>query len=180
MDKLWFHDGVESVFSKGLKEKITPELKDQLRPYVDLSKPLLPAYSADAIERSLRIVGAKLYPQLSENERLFELGPFAFAAFSETMLGKATVYALKLVGQKRGLDRLQRGIRNACNYVDGHVTITGENTRRIEFTGAGTLAHFIAGLHRGTNEMVGFPVDEQHWSYEVTPDNRVFIDITLS
>ena len=180
MEKLWFHDAVESLFSKGLKERVTPELKAQVRPYVDLDRPLLPAYSADAVEASLRIVGATLYPERSEHERLFALGPFAFSAFSETMIGKATVYALKLVGQKRGLDRLQRGIRSACNYVDGRVEVTGENTRRIVFTGAGSLAHFVAGLHRGVTDLLGFPTDAAHWRYEVTSDGTVHIDLTLS
>lgn len=115
MDKAWFHDAVESLFTKGLKDRVTPELKAQVRPFIDLDRPLLPAYSAQAVESALRIVGAKLHPELSDDERLFKLGPLAFAAFTETMIDKATLYALRLVGQKRGLDRLQRGIRAACN-----------------------------------------------------------------
>src|SRR6218665_3706510 len=96
MDKLWFHDAVESLFSKGLKERVTPELKAQVRPFIDLDRPLLPAYSAQAVESALRIVGAKLHPELSETERLFKLGPLAYAAFTETMLGKATLYAMRV------------------------------------------------------------------------------------
>lgn len=58
--------------------------------------------------------------------------------------------------------------------------VTGENTRRIVFTGAGTLAHFVAGLHFGVTQMLDFPIDEQHWRYAGTSDGTVHIDITLS
>ncbi|MFZ5441046.1 MAG: DUF2378 family protein [Myxococcota bacterium] len=179
MEKLWFHDAVESLFSRGLKGRVDPALKAALKPFIDLDRPLLPAYSAEAVEGTLLTVGAALFAELPREQRLFTLGRLAFESFRGTLLGTATVHALRLLGARRAVERVQRGYRAACNYLEVTVTATSEKARRVEFAGAGGLADFVAGTHQGVTEALGLPIDDAHWRYQVAGDGTVVIFLEL-
>jgi uncharacterized protein (TIGR02265 family) len=177
MDRFWFREAVDSLFSRGLRDRMTPQLKSALKPVIDLDRPILPAYPAADVESMLGLVGEHLYPSLPVDRRMFVLGRLAFESFRTTLLGRAALQMLRIVGRDRALERLQRGFRSACNYVDIAVERIEPRGRRLRITGAGGLTHFVAGIVQMVVESLDWPSDDAHWRYDASNPDVLIVDV---
>lgn len=117
-ERLWFSDPVvEGLFRRALKTRLTPSLVAKLRERgLELDKPLQPAYPAERCAEWIRLV-AELYPPLSEREATYQVGRANMDGYVQTVLGRAVVQVLKVIGPKRTLPRLGRSFRTGTNYM---------------------------------------------------------------
>jgi uncharacterized protein (TIGR02265 family) len=117
-DKLEFQSSIEALFKVALADRITPELRARLKDAgLDLDRPLRPAYPAEAFARFLELAAEEVYPGQSSDAAFQALGRDFVSAFVEMPVGKAAFALMRLLGPVRALERLQRTVRAANNYV---------------------------------------------------------------
>jgi len=113
-----FSQGFEGLFCREVKDKLTPDIKAELKEAgVDLDKPYLPAYPIEIWVKVLDVLAKRLYPDETAEAANWKLGRITTTGFGETFLGKAAFGFLKLVGPVRAVERAARSYANTNNYT---------------------------------------------------------------
>ncbi|WNG42924.1 DUF2378 family protein [Archangium minus] len=121
--RLVFEHTVEGLFRFSLSSRLSAQAWQALRGAgIDLSKPLLPAYSDEAWKRGLEVAVADLYPLLPREEAWRQLGHEVVNGMTHTLMGRAMVGVARLLGPLRMLRRLNNTLRSADNYVEARIT----------------------------------------------------------
>ena len=121
--RLVFEHTVEGLFRFSLRSRLSSQAWNGLRAVgIDLSKPLLPAYSDETWKRALELTVADLYPMLPREEGWRRLGREVVNGMVHTVLGRAMVGVARLLGPLRSLRRLNNTLRSADNYVESRLT----------------------------------------------------------
>lgn len=91
---------------------------------IPLRGKLQPTYSREAWTKVSLFVGGVLWPTLKPEEQRRQLGHRFVEGYTETIVGKALIAAMRVLGPKRALARLEKSFRTGNNYskaelVDG-------------------------------------------------------------
>lgn len=158
MQRVWFADGVEGLWWKGLASRMTPQLKAQLKTVgLDLDGKIQPAYPAEVIAAASRIASKLLFPKLSEEAAFYELGTIALEQFANTLLGRALFPMLRVMGWRRALQRMQSNLRTASNYAEVTVTEVAPDCFRLTLRDPDGLAYFWKALIDVGSRHAGIP-----------------------
>lgn len=154
-ERLWYSQVVDAVFIKGLGARRTPELNQLLAAEGILVDRLLPGYPVEKVVRAMRRSLPVLFPDLDEDAALAELGASSMRGYNETLIGRAAVTVLKLVGVRRALERLHTSMRSGNNYLDTKFTALGTNEAELHLSDVSGIPGFYRGLLEEGLRMVG-------------------------
>lgn len=170
-EQIVFGHNFEGLFMKGLGEQVTPGLRAQLREAgIDLEKPLLPGYPVQTWMKALSLTAAALYGHRPVDEAYEELGRRFIGGYFETMLGKALLAMLKVVGPERTFKRMTQNFRSGNNFneVESRILAPGKAEMRINHVlceGPG----FVRGiLQQGLTMIAGHEVSVDVERFEGT------------
>jgi uncharacterized protein (TIGR02265 family) len=154
-EDLDFRTSVEALFVHALSVDMTPRLRDRLKQGgIDLLK-LQPAYPRLVFSRCCRIAADELYPELSPEDGLRQLGRRIIEGYSGTMLGRAIVGFFRLIGVRRGLERVTRGFRNGDNYTETRFALEGSGRAHLWFNQVNGQPTFTLGMLEACMDWVG-------------------------
>lgn len=103
-----------------------PELGEPLRKLgVDVSK-LQAAYPADVWKAATSCVAQALFPGLSVPVAEYKLGQVIIQEYEKTLIGRALMTTLRVVGPRRAFGRISRSFRTANNFTEDRVTPISE------------------------------------------------------
>lgn len=132
-EQLVFGQTLEALFLKGLKGKLTPELLAQLRALgLDLEKPLLPAYTRQAVHEFISLTARTLFPTLPVSDAFYQVGKAVTPGQRTTFLGNAILTVVGLIGPHRSLERVARTFRTTNNYMNVTLTRVAASTYTLE------------------------------------------------
>lgn len=155
-ERLVFDQTVEGLFVRGLGNRVTPALKQQLKQAgLDLDKRLLPAYPVETWERCVGLTAKSLHPEQPESVAFMLLGERLIQGYSETMLGRAIFGVLRLMGPKRRLSRTRQNFRAGNNYQEVRITDLGPTEVDLWLNERGLLRHFKHGIIQGSARSAG-------------------------
>ncbi|OJT25594.1 hypothetical protein BO221_06895 [Archangium sp. Cb G35] len=121
--RLVFEHTVDGLFRFSLRSRLSSQAWNGLKAVgIDLSKPLLPAYTYDTWKRALELTVVDLYPLLPREEGWRRLGQEVVNGMVHTVMGRAMVGVARLLGPLRSLRRLNNTLRSADNYVESRLT----------------------------------------------------------
>lgn len=66
--------------------------------------------------------------------------------YVETLLGRAMVQVMKVVGPRRSLERMQRNFRTGSNYIETRFTSLGKGQAELWFNDVSGIPDFYAGV----------------------------------
>lgn len=145
-ERLWFSTVIEAIFVKGMGEKITPRLKEEIKKAgIDLNK-LAPAYPVEQVYKACKVVMPVLFAGMSEAEALHQLGVSSMRGYTETLLGKALMQILKLIGVRRSLLRMHTSMRSGNNFLETSSTVLSENCIELRFSDVSGMPSFYQGI----------------------------------
>lgn len=122
MEKLAYGHSIEA-FLKAVRPVLDLALTKELQALgIDPSKPLLPVYPVDAMRGALAVGARRLNPTLAPDQAFVALGRRYVDTYAETIVGRALLAAIRLIGPKRTLERLAKQFRTANNYSETKVT----------------------------------------------------------
>lgn len=117
---------VEGLLRHGVGERVTPRLRERLRQAgLDLDRPLLPAYPVDQWTRCLHVIVDELYPGLPREEAFRQLAAAHVGGYGQTLVGRALLRLLKLLGPKRTVHQMLQALRSSDNYTEVRLTELG-------------------------------------------------------
>jgi uncharacterized protein (TIGR02265 family) len=115
-ERLVFGHNFEGLYVRGLAGKMTPELLRLLdEEGVNLQK-LAPAYPVEVWMRCLRRTADLLFPAKPKQLAHSELGRRFMRGYFETMMGKALLAMLKVLGPERTFKRMTQNFRTGNNF----------------------------------------------------------------
>lgn len=122
MEKLAYGHSIEALL-KAVRPVLDVALTKELQALgIDPTKQLLPAYSVDVMRNALALGARRLNPTLSTEQAFVALGRRYIDTYAETLVGRALLAAIRLIGPRRTLERLARQFRTANNYSETKVT----------------------------------------------------------
>jgi|GEM_PF-1466338 len=113
-----FGNTVEALFLKALGSRLTPRCYERAAAAgIDLRGKLKPFYPREPYYAAVRAVAEELFPELDPERRLFEMGLAFMSGFDQTLLGKAILAAVRLIGARRMLAKMTDKFRSSNNYM---------------------------------------------------------------
>ncbi|MCE9669508.1 DUF2378 family protein [Myxococcus stipitatus] len=148
---LVFEQTIEALFLRALHGRLTPGCKERLRKEgLDVDQKLRPAYAFASWMAYLRIASEELFPQDSLGQGTFKLGEAYIEGFRETMLGRAVLSLLRVLGPRRTLMRATQNFRAGNNYTESKLTELGPTQFELWMNEVGDYPAFTAGIiHAG-------------------------------
>ncbi|MDY7228500.1 DUF2378 family protein [Hyalangium rubrum] len=144
---LVFGQTFDRLFNEVLAGRVTPELQQALRDVgLDLSRPLLPAYPMEVLEKCMEVAAQRLYRGVPQEVALRALGELQVDAFTRTLVGRATLAAMRLFSVKMALDRLSRAWRNANNFVQTEVREINRDLYEVWVNEVGRFPEITLGI----------------------------------
>lgn len=144
-ERLWFDAAIEGLWRKALGPRITPQLRAAMRAEgIDLDK-LLPGYPAPVVARCIALTAATLFPGRPPDDAQREIGRLFLLGYEQTLIGRAVIQVLKLIGPRRSLERMQTNFRSV-NYVKTKFTALGPTRAEVWFNEVDGIPGYFAGI----------------------------------
>ncbi|MFN7133736.1 MAG: DUF2378 family protein, partial [Myxococcales bacterium] len=122
-EQLVFGHNFEGLYLRGLASRLTPELrKELLKLGVDLNR-LLPGYPVEIWMAGLRLTARMLHQGLPPHAAYQQLGQVFMRGYFETMLGKALLAILRVIGPERTFKRMTQNFRTGNNFNEVTSTV---------------------------------------------------------
>lgn len=102
--------------------RFTPELLTNFKLYGFDPERLLPAYPQKSFIEVVRLLGRALHPGLSEDDAIREVGRGFINGYEDTLVGRAMLAMIRIIGPRRTLERLTRQFRTGNNFSDTRLT----------------------------------------------------------
>lgn len=124
-EKLIFAQTFEGLL-RSLSGKLTPALTAGLRERgLDPGATLLPAYPRQVFTDVISFVARELHPGLSPDAGVIAVGRTFMDGYGETMIGRAMMAMMRLIGPRRTLERVTRQFRTGNNYSETKLIAVG-------------------------------------------------------
>jgi uncharacterized protein (TIGR02265 family) len=148
----------EALFQNALAGRLSPIALEQLRRLgVDVSKRLEPVYPLPLWMAALTVAARDVYPSLELDQAYEQLGEACMEGFSATLVGRAVVAALRLIGPERAMLQAQSTFRSTNNYAQLSHRKVGPGHFRIWINEVGHCPTFTVGMLRAGLGAAGAP-----------------------
>lgn len=145
-EKLVWESAVEGLFIRGVGDRMTPALRDELRANgLDLNKRLPPGLPNAVWYACLNSAAKHLYPERARGEAMRALGHLTVEGIAHTFWGKAFAPAVHLLGPRRLLSRVPSQMRSTNNYATGVLTEVSPTELRLDVTDVGDVPEMLQG-----------------------------------
>ncbi|MFZ5439319.1 MAG: DUF2378 family protein [Myxococcota bacterium] len=133
-ERVEFEQVAEGLLKGALEAHLDPQLVERLRAAgLDLTRKLAPAYPAAQFYKWLLIVSRHRFPGMSDEEASREVGRLAvMRGMQSTLIGRAALTAMQLLGVRRSLKRLGSSFKHGNNYIEAKVTELGPTSMEIQ------------------------------------------------
>jgi uncharacterized protein (TIGR02265 family) len=140
---------------------------------IPLRGKLQPAYPREVWLKAGQLASQLLSPHLPADQQKVVLGRRFVHGFGETIVGKALLAAMRVLGPKRALLRLERSLRTGNNYSTVTLRELGEGQLELEVSDA-PFPEYYQGMVEASLELTGCK------SWEVKLLKRVGNETTYS
>jgi uncharacterized protein (TIGR02265 family) len=134
-EKLVFEHTLEGLFVRGLVGRVTPTLRERLKEVgVDLERKLQPAYGFNTWCSAVRVAARELHPDVPDD-----------VGYRETVLGRAAIGVIQLLGPRRGVGRARQMFRSGNNYTETRLEDVSPTEVDLWMNEAGRIRYFTRG-----------------------------------
>lgn len=125
-DRVVFVQVVEGLLRHGVGDRVTLRLRERLKQVgLDLERPLLPAYRVMQWAHCLNIIVEELYPNMPREEGFRQLAEHHVEGYGRTLVGRALMRLMRLLGPKRTVSRMVQALSASDNYTEARLTELG-------------------------------------------------------
>jgi uncharacterized protein (TIGR02265 family) len=115
----------------GLREavgaRLSPATLEALKALgVDFTAPFRPAYPKDTFVAVIERIARDLHPELGLEAGVAAIGRAFMDGYGHTMVGRAMLAMLRLIGPRRSLERLGRNFRTGNNFSETRLVALGD------------------------------------------------------
>ncbi len=119
-EPLVFSQSFEALLrALGARGGVTTENKARFREIgVDYDGRLLPAYPLAVWVKPMELGSELVSPGAPQERRHFELGRLMVDSYGETLVGRALLAVMRVIGPRRTIERMTRNLRTTNNYTE--------------------------------------------------------------
>lgn len=144
-EKLVYESSIEGLFLKGLGNKVTPALRDDLKGLgIDLGR-IPKSVSRETWAAALDATARHLYPSLERKAALKQLGIVLMKGVEESFLGRTMARMVKFLGVKRLIERVPENMKSSNNFSSASVTSLSGNACRLDVNDIGDTPEVFQG-----------------------------------
>lgn len=143
----WFvyEHTVEGLFFKALHGRIKPPLEERLKALgIDLKGKPKSVPHAQWVQ-ALHLAATELF-EGTVDQRFRQLGNAVMLRHEDTVMGKAVITVMRLMGPKRVLGRINTTLRSGNNYIQATLAPTGPTSWEGTVNECNGNPHYIAGV----------------------------------
>jgi uncharacterized protein (TIGR02265 family) len=141
---------------RGLQGRLSGACKARLRQAgLELDQKLRPAYPFASWMRFLHVAAEELYPGETLEQGAWKLGEACIDGFQETILGRAMLSLMRMLGPRRTLLRSTQNFRAGNNYTEARIQELGPRDFELWMNEVGSLPTFTAGIIHAGLRMAG-------------------------
>jgi uncharacterized protein (TIGR02265 family) len=153
--QLWFSHTIQALFVTGLGARLTPDVRQRVEAHGIALGKLAPAYPITQVVAACRAILPMLYPRLSESDGFRQLGVSFMQGYAESLVGRAMVQMMKLIGPRRTLERMQKNFRTGGNYLETRFKVLAANEVELWINDVTEMPGFYAGMIEEGGRMIG-------------------------
>ncbi|MCU0699964.1 MAG: DUF2378 family protein [Myxococcaceae bacterium] len=129
---------------------LSPEVRAHFKTLgLDVDRPLRPAYPLDAFVQMLDFAGGLVAPGQPPLEQTRELGRRFMDAYQNTLIGRAMVAGMRVIGPWRTLDRLSHKFRTGNNFSETHLSRLGPTEAKLWCNRVSRPGWYLGVIGRG-------------------------------
>lgn len=148
-EKLIFAQTFEGLL-RSVQDRLTPQVVEGLKAMgLDTTAPLLPTYSHTVFIDVVTYLAGQLHPGVDRDAATTLVGRDFMDAYGETMVGRAMIAMIRLIGPRRALERLTREFRTGNNYSETRLTPRGEREYELWVNEVRLPGWYLGILSRG-------------------------------
>lgn len=121
-DKLIFSQTFEGLFRAAAPALDAPMVAALRGVGIDPEAELRPAYPLSVFHDTVRLLGQRLFPDERPDAQARRLGRQFMDGYALTMVGRAMVGMMRVIGPRRTLERLSRQFRTGNNFSETKLT----------------------------------------------------------
>lgn len=152
----WFvyEHTVDSLFFKALAARISPPLRQKLKALnIDLDGRPKNVPQGDWVQ-ALRLAADELFTGPID-DRYRALGRAVLQRFEDTLMGKAIIAVMRVMGPARALRRIEGNLRGGNNFIRATLEQKGEREFVSEVNECNGNPHYIAGVIEAALHIAG-------------------------
>jgi uncharacterized protein (TIGR02265 family) len=153
--QLWFSHAIHALFVTGLGARLTPAVRARIESHGITLDKLAPAYPIKDAVAACRSILPLLYPRLDEQAGFRQLGVSFMQGYAESLVGRAMVQMMKLIGPRRTLERMQKNFRTGGNYLETRFKVLSPNSVELWISDVTEMPGFYAGMIEEGGRMIG-------------------------
>lgn len=139
-----FGTSVEAL-ARVLGRPLDPSVRERFRALgVDLEHPDA-AYPYELWVDALRLAMQLKWPGAPLDEATWRMGRAILESYGDTLMGRALLQLVKVLGPRRGLERMTRNLRTTNNYSETRLTELGPNHYEL-WVNKVAFPHYFRGL----------------------------------
>lgn len=148
-EKLIFAQTFEGLL-RSLTGKLTPRLSAGLKVRgFDPTVALLPAYPQVVFIEVMVFLASELHPGLPSDAGICALGRGFMDGYGETMVGRAMMAMMRVIGPRRTLERVSRQFRTGNNFSETRLSAVGATEYHLWVNECRLPGWYIGLLSRG-------------------------------
>ena len=156
-DRVNFQTVFEGLFLTAFKDRVTPELREQLKRIgLNLDK-LQTAYPHSVFLAAVAAGAQTWFPGEPSESAWFKVGVRNLDGFYETFLGKPLFALLRVLGPRRTIGRMKANFRSANNYTESKLVELSPTEVQLWMNETGDTRHFIRGVMFRGLQLAGAP-----------------------
>ena len=139
------------ALARALGSRLTVESKARFKALgVNYDAPeLLPAYPFETWVKAMDLGAELVMPNASQEARHEAMGRRMVDSYGETLVGKALLTAMRVIGPRRTLERMARNLRTANNYTETKVTVAPDGAYHLWCSKVASTSFYRGMLQRG-------------------------------
>jgi uncharacterized protein (TIGR02265 family) len=139
------------ALARALGPRLNAEAKERFRALgVNYDAPeLLPGYPYETWVQAMDLGSQLLLPNASQDARHEATGRRLIDSYGETLVGKALLTAMRVIGPRRSLERMARNLRTANNYTETKLTVAPDGAYHLWCSKVASVSFYRGLLQRG-------------------------------
>ena len=156
--KMVFAQTVESIFAPSIARDLTPRGRRRLEEAgLVLGKKLRAEYPLETVRGWMDILRQDLYPGMPRERADELLGRRMVEGLAQTLLGRALVPILRLLGPARAVRRMEENMRHLTNFTRLQMRLTGDDEAEYWIEEPGISSDYTRGEMLAIFEAIGYP-----------------------
>ncbi|MBE2252873.1 MAG: DUF2378 family protein [Myxococcus sp.] len=138
------------ALSRALGLRLNAEARARFKALgVDFDAPLQPAYPFETWVKAMDLASQLVMPNATERERHLAMGRRMVDSYGETLIGKALMTAMRVIGPRRMMERMARNLRTTNNYTETKLTVLPDGASQLWCSKVASTGFYCGMLRRG-------------------------------